>query len=140
MRAGSTPTETWPSSAACGVTPWRAAACSASTTIAAAPSVMAEALPAVMVPSFLNTGLSFAISSSVASARRCSSRSTVAARLPSPTVTGTTSRAKRPSLQARAARRLLSSAYASCSAREIPYSVASVSLVSPMSWLQSGQR
>ena len=78
--------------------------------IAAAPSVMAEALPAVIVPSFRNTGLSFAISSSEASARTCSSRSIVSARLPSPSVTGTTSRAKRFSSQARAARWLLASA------------------------------
>ena len=33
-----------------------------------------------------------------------------------------------------------STAYASCSARRIPYSRASVSAVSPMSWPQSGQR
>ena len=130
----------WPSSAAWGVTPWRFAASSDSTTIAAAPSVMAEALPAVMVPSLRNTGLNFAISSSDASARKCSSRSTKAARLPSPTVIGATSFANRPALHARAARRLLSSAYSSCSARGILYSIASVSLVSPMSWLQSGHR
>ena len=42
-------------------------------TIAAPASLMPEALPAVTVPSFLNTAFSFAMSSSFASLRTCSS-------------------------------------------------------------------
>jgi hypothetical protein len=86
------------------VTPWLFAAASDKTTTAAAPSVIADALPAVTVPSFLNTGRSFAISSSDASARTCSSRSTFVARLPDPTSTGTTSEASQPSSHAFVAR------------------------------------
>ena len=54
--------------------------------------------------------------------------------------TGTISSAKRPAWRAAAARRCEPSAYASCSARRMPYSRASVSAVSPMSWPQSGHR
>jgi hypothetical protein len=50
MRAGSTATDVYPSTVARGSTPCLFAADSDSTRIAAAPSVIAEALPAVIVP------------------------------------------------------------------------------------------
>ena len=65
---------------------------------------MAEAFPAVIVPFLRNTGLSFAIDSIEASARKCSSRSTTDAFPPFATVTGAISRAKCPLSQAAAAR------------------------------------
>src|SRR5436309_1895135 len=75
-----------------------------STTTAAAPSLSIEALPAVTVPPSLKDALSLARTSGVVSGRTPSSRATVFALGPLPTVTGTTSAANAPRSQAAAAR------------------------------------
>ena len=87
------------------------------TTTAAAPSLMPDALPAVIVPSAAKAGRSAASRSAVASGRGCSSWSTVTLPLRAATSTGTISCWKRPASIAAAARRWLWSAKASCSAR-----------------------
>ena len=75
------------------------------TTTAAAPSEICEALPAVIVPSFLNAGLSAASASAVVPGRIPSSRATTTGSpLRCGISTGTTSSARRPSLQAASAR------------------------------------
>src|SRR6185437_8296038 len=101
--------------------------------IAAAPSLMPEALPAVMVPGLRTIGLSFAKSSSVVPGRRCSSLSTaIGPALPPGDCTGTISSAKNPAACAFAARCCERSANASCSLRATWNSSATFSPVSAM--------
>jgi hypothetical protein len=89
----------------------------------AAPSVIWDELPAVIrPPSGLNAGLSPANVSTVVSGRIPSSApkiSSVSCPSSSRTGIGMISSSKRPSVRARAARRWLSAAKASISAREI---------------------
>ena len=86
----------------------------------AAPSTMPEALPAVTEPFSSKAGGSLARPSRLESGRRCSSRSTVLARLPLPTSMGATSSPSRPASHAAAARCWLINANSSCSWRLIP--------------------
>ncbi|RUS17500.1 hypothetical protein BC937DRAFT_89909 [Endogone sp. FLAS-F59071] len=65
MIVGSTPTACQLTIRAKGVSPYLLTACSLAITTAAAPSLMPEALPAVVTPPFLKAGLSFARLSSV---------------------------------------------------------------------------
>ena len=114
---------------ASGASPYWATALSEATSSAAAPSFTPEALPAVTLPPGAS-GASLASASSEV-ARGCSSTATVAG---SPrrcgTVTGSISRASRPSAIARAARCCERSANASWSSRETSYSSATVCAVS----------
>src|SRR5207302_239602 len=74
---------------ASGLEPCFCAADFSMSTTAAAASLMPEALPAVTVPSFLNTVFSFCRSASVASLRSCSSTSNRAGPFLAFTSTGT---------------------------------------------------
>src|SRR5262245_35638326 len=92
---GGTAADAMPSTRARGVRPWRFAASAEAMITAAAPSLMPEALPAVMVPGLRTIGLSLARPSSVVSGRGCSSFSTTTGPpLPPGTSTGTISSAK----------------------------------------------
>ena len=103
------------------------------TTTAAAPSLIPEALPAVTVPSFLNTGRSLespsneasflgnsSVSNTIGSPRRCGIS------------TGTISSLKRPASIAATARCCDCTAKLSWSSRVIPYCSATFSAVIPM--------
>ena len=107
-------------------------------TTAAAPSLMPDALPAVTVPSLRNTGRSFARSSTVASARGCSSVSNTVSPRRVFILTGRICCLNRPSDIARDARRCDSSASASWSPRVIWWLSARFSAVSPMWMLSNG--
>ena len=89
---------------AIGLTPSCSAAVPEPTITAAAPSLSCEALPAVTPPSGLNAGLSLANPSTALSGRMPSSRETVLALSPLPTVTGTTSSSNAAACHAAAAR------------------------------------
>jgi hypothetical protein len=106
--------------------------------MAAAPSLMPLALPAVTVPSFLNTVFSPASASGVV-ALGCSSVSKSTMSRFTFTATGTICSLNRPSSMARAARFWLSSAKASWSARVIWCSSATFSAVTPMCPVPKGQ-
>src|SRR5436190_11909058 len=97
---------------------------------------MPEALPAVTVPSWTKAGFSLARSSRVTPGRMCSSVSTVTVPLRPLTSTGVICSLKYPASVAAAARRWLSAARASWSARETPKSLATFSAVTPM-WQSS---
>mmetsp|Transcript_662 Transcript_662/g.796 ORF Transcript_662/g.796 Transcript_662/m.796 type:complete len:206 (+) Transcript_662:412-1029(+) len=104
---------------------------------AAAPSLTCDEFPAVVLPPFLNAGLSFANPSTVVPARGPSSfETTTSFSLPSlssmVTFTGTISLSNLPSFWACSARLCDSAAMASCSSRVIPYRSATVSLVIPI--------
>ncbi len=115
-----------PASANCtmrarGVRPSRAAASSLVTSTAAAPSLICDEFPAVTNPSGLNAGLSVASRSRVVSGRMPSS-AVIGRDFPSTTIgTGTSSRSKRASAVARAARCCDSSANASSCSRVKPH-------------------
>ena len=98
-------------------------------TRAAAPSLSGQALPGVTVPSGRNTGLRLAIASTVTPARGPSSLSTTR---PSGNVTGTISRAKKPSAIAFSARFCDRQPNSSCSWRPTPFSSARFSAVWPI--------
>ena len=137
---GSTPAAATPRTRAIGWTPSAAARSCDRSTIAAAPSVIPEELPAVTLPpTGLNAGGSFASDSGVVS-RGCSSRVKSTSPFLPGTFTATVSASKRPSAIARAARSWLRIAKASCSSRPILYCSASVSAVSPITWPASGHR
>ncbi|RUP44808.1 hypothetical protein BC936DRAFT_148982 [Jimgerdemannia flammicorona] len=96
MMDGSTPTACQLTIRARGVRPWRLTASSLATMTAAAPSLIPEALPAVVTPLGLKAGLSLARVAAVVCGRGCSSRardSTPALVLSS---IGTISASKRP--------------------------------------------
>jgi hypothetical protein len=98
---------------------------------------MPDALPAVTVTfSLRKTGLSFAMSSIVASWRMCSSASNSTVPFLDFSSTGTIWPLKRPALLAADARRWLSSARPSWSWRVMPYFAATFSAVTPM-WITS---
>lgn len=98
--------------------------------IAAAASLIPDALPAVTVPSARTMGFNFARASMVV-LRGCSSRSTSNVSAPLPRMgTGTISSAKKPDSCAAAARCWLRKAIASCSSRLTLYSCATFSAVS----------
>ena len=106
--------------------------------MAAAPSLMPLALPAVTLPSLRNTGFSAASLSAVV-AFGCSSVAKATVSRFTLTSIGTIWLSKRPALIAAAARVWLSSAKASCSAREIWCSSATFSAVTPMWPVPNGQ-
>ena len=108
-------------SSAIGVIPSASALAADMTTVAAAPSEICEALPAVMVPSFANAGRRPPSDSTVVPGRTPSSVST---RIGSPLrwgiSIGAISSASRPSFIAAAARSWLLAATSSCMSRVIP--------------------
>ena len=120
MIFGSTPAVAYDRMRASGGVPALRSAWPVTTTSADAPSLMPDAFPAVTEPSFLNAGFSAPSFSAVVPARGYSS---VSMRSGSPffcgTSTATISASKLPSPTARTARRWLSAANASWSAREI---------------------
>ncbi len=130
MIRGATPATAAATMRARGVRPCRFAASSEAISVAHAPSLTPEALPAVTVPSGRTMALSLASASSVVS-RGCSSRATT---IGSPffagIVTGTISSARRPAAIAASARSWLRSANASWSARATLNSAATFSAVS----------
>ena len=73
MTRGGTPAEAMPVMRAVGVSPCFFTAASEAISMAAAPSLTPEALPAVIVPGWRTNGLSLASASAVVSGRRCSS-------------------------------------------------------------------
>ena len=103
------------------------------TSTAAAPSLIPEELPAVIVPSCWKAGLSLASDSAVVSGRGCSS---VAQMLSAPfrslIATGTISAWNLPSAMALPAFCCEAAAKASCSARGMPYFSAIFSAVAAM--------
>src|SRR5580704_11738718 len=116
---GSTPAEVTAEIRASGFRLFCFTKCSFATITAAAPSVIPEELPAVMVPVFENTGASLPSFSMLASANGCSSRLNVVVPFLPSIVTGTSSASNRPAAIARPARVCDISAYSSCSSREI---------------------
>src|SRR3954468_3023527 len=138
MIRGSTPTTSQPTSRATTGRPSSPAARREATMIAAAPSVIPEALPAVTRPPSRKTGASLASEARVTPSRGCSSVSTWMSPFFPGTVTGAISGAKRPAARARSLRFWLSTAQASEAARSIPASSASSSAVSPMTSFDSG--
>ncbi len=101
------------------------------TNMAAAPSFIGDAFPAVTVPPCLNTGFSLPSESIDESGRMHSSRSSGAS------ATCTVSAAKCPASQAAAARWCEPMANASCSSREIEYLSANTSAPSPSEMVHS---
>ena len=140
ISSGGTPRTAKPTKRASGWAPDCLRKASETTSTAAAPSVICEALPAVTVPPSLKAGLSWASPSAVVSRRIPSSavkRSVRRCSLPftRPTVstsTGTSSSWNLPASWAAAARRWLSAAKASWSARETAYFSATSSAVMPI--------
>ena len=104
MISGSTPAVVTASSVARPVSPRSRTSSSRMRTVAAAPSLIPEELPAVTDPSAANAGRSPASTSSVVPGRGCSSTDTSIGRLP-PVVTGTISSANAARLASRAALR-----------------------------------
>ena len=100
MIEGSTPASAPETMVASGVMPSSWAFFSLMTTRAAAPSLMAEELPAVTMPSGLKAGRSFASVSTVDPSRGPSSVSKTISFLRCLTVTGTISSLKAPSAMA----------------------------------------
>ena len=94
--------------------PSSSAFCADISTTAAPASFMPEALPAVTVPSGLNTGFSLPRPSIVASGRTCSSRANSLGPFLDFSSTGTISSSNRPCSCARAARRCDSTENSSC--------------------------
>ena len=117
---------------ATGFQPRAAATSAAASTSAAAPSLIDEALPAVIVPSFWNAGRSAASFSMSPRPGSSSSATIVGGPLRCAISTGTISPLNFPSACARSARRYDSAANASWSARVIPFSFAHSSAQSPM--------
>ena len=107
MMVGSTPAVAQEAMRASGVSPRFAASEALITTMAAAPSLMPEALPAVTVPSLEKAGRSLARISIVVSGLGYSSFSTTVSPLRPFTVTGAISSAKRPAFCASPALRWL---------------------------------
>jgi len=120
---------------ASGVRPRSLALTSLITTRAAAPSLSAQAFPAVTVPSGRNTGCSWLTLSMVTPGRGPSSRETT---VPSGRVAGVISRAQKPEAICASARFWLRTAKASCSSRDIPSSCCTFSAVCPMAMYASG--
>ena len=121
MNTGSTPARAKEWKRAFGVRPRRLAASSLVTSMAAAPSLICDELPAVTTPSGLKAGFRLASFSSDESGLMPSSREKRAA--PSSPVTGTgmISCSTRPSSVARAARRCDSREKRSLSSREMSH-------------------
>ena len=133
MTAGSTPATAVATTLARGWRPSSRASPASTRTVALAPSLMPELLPAVTDPSPRKAGRRRASASRVVSARGCSSRvTTMGSPLGWGTRTGTIWPSKRPPSAAATARRWLSRAKASCSSRVTPQRVATSSAVSPM--------
>ena len=120
MITGSTPTYDQPRTYASGFLPSFWAFAAVVTTIAAAPSTIPDALPAVTMDSGPNAGGSAASRSSDVPGKRWSSLSTCVVFLPCFTSTDTRSCAKRPLLLAAFARSCERSANSSCCWREMP--------------------
>ena len=102
------------------------------TTTAAAPSEICEAVPAVIVPSWLKAGLSLASVSAVVPGRMPSSSVTVSCSPFAGTGTPAISAANRPFLAAAAARWWDMAANSSCCSRVMPSSRPLRSVDSPM--------
>ena len=100
-------------------------------TSAAAPSLIDEALAAVMVPSFLNAGFRPGILSSLA-LKGCSSLSNLTSPALPLTVTGAISQAKLPSVLALIARSVEAMANLSCASRVNSYLAAQLSANTPI--------
>mmetsp|Transcript_2230 Transcript_2230/g.8617 ORF Transcript_2230/g.8617 Transcript_2230/m.8617 type:complete len:313 (+) Transcript_2230:611-1549(+) len=133
MIEGSTPDTDQPVRRASGVRLCLVRPASEVTMRAAAPSPMPEALAAVTVPFFLNTGGSLAMASTVAFTRGVSSRTmSMAPFFLSLTDTGAISASNTPASKAAFQRIWDWSAYASASSREMPYFSARFSAVRPM--------
>ena len=130
-----------------GLSPVLSRKASDTTSAAAAPSVIWEELPAVMVPSALKAGFSLASAATLVSARTPSSSATTSlAQIILPFTseqdsasTGMISSANFPCLIASAAFWWLAAAKASWSSREMPYFCATSSPVIPMEAKVSGQ-
>src|SRR6185437_11709405 len=142
MISGGTPATAKARKNARGLAP-RALALSAEVRMsAAAPSLSGDEFPAVTVPVGSKAGLSAASFSSEVSARGPSSRSTVMSRQTSPSkrrvLTGRTSAAKSPRVQAATALPWLASAKASCCSRVTPNLRATFSAVFPIGMCASG--
>ena len=101
-------------------------------TTAAAPSLMPDALAAVIEPSLSKAGRSLATLSSVTPARGYSSWSTTMSPLRLLIVTGTISSLKRPAFCAASALFCEATANSSCWPRVICYCLATFSAVMPM--------
>ena len=117
-----------------GVRPSSLAARSLATSMAQAPSLRPEELPAVTVPSFWKAGASAASFSCVVSGRGCSSRESMIAApvfLSTPTWMGAISSARRPDSMAAPARLCDRTASSSCSWRVTPQRSATFSAVMP---------
>src|SRR3989449_182349 len=121
MQLGSTPATAVATTRATGVTLPRPPPSFPVSSNAAAPSLIPLELAAVTVPPVRNAGLSCATASSVVPERGYSS---LAKLVPSGRGTGTSSSGNTHSRSARSARRWLSTANASCSARPIVYRLA----------------
>ena len=100
MMEGSTPPRAPPTQVAIGLTPSSLAFSSLITTMAAAPSLIPEALPAVTMPSFLKAGFRRARVSTVVPGRGPSSVSTITEPFLPLTSTGTISSLNLPSAMA----------------------------------------
>ena len=110
-----------PTSSASGATPSSSALAAVMTTVAAAPSEICDALPAVIVPSLANAGRRPPSDSAVVPGRTPSSVSTtIGSPLRCGIATGAISSAKRPSFCAAAARSWLLAASSSCASRVMP--------------------
>src|SRR6185312_6666968 len=135
---GSTPATAEEMIRAIGLRPSSLIASPLTTVIAAAPSLIPLDEAAVTVPSATNAGFILASDSRVTPARGCSSvvNDFPAFSLPG-NGTGTNSSAKTPAASAFWARAWLSTANASCSARETPYWDATFSAVSPREMVHS---
>ena len=137
MIAGSTPATAVDTTRASGLSPSSRARPASTTSVAAAPSLMPEELPAVTLPPSRKAGRSLPSASSEVSARGCSSRVTTTG---SPffcgTVTGTIWSSNRPPSIAAIARWWDRRAKASCRARVTsccsPYRSTTFSAVSPI--------
>ena len=140
ITSGATPLTEKATKRASGLTPARFRKASETTSTAAAPSVICEELPAVTLPSTLKAGRSAPSPAAVVSRRTPSSARTTSARFTSvpsfratdSTSTGTSSASNRPASCAAAARRWLSAAKASWSARPTWCRSATSSAVMPM--------
>ena len=119
-------------------TPSSSAFCADISTTAAPASFMPEALPAVTVPSGLNTGFSFPRPSTDASGRTCSSRANSDGPFFDFRSTGTISSSNRPCSWALAARRCDSTENSSCASRLMLCDSARFSAVTPMWMLSNG--
>ncbi len=118
--------------------PSSSAFCADISTTAAPASFMPDALPAVTVPSGLNTGFSLPRPSTDASGRTCSSRVNSLVPFLDFSSTGTISSSNRPSSCARAARMCDSTENSSCCSRLMSCDSARFSAVTPMWILSNG--